>query len=167
MYILETNRLRLRQMDKSDVDNLMKIFSDPVAMQYYPSTYPREAAVKWIEWNIANYKKHLTGLWICELKQDGSFVGQCGIIPQFVDEVEEMEIGYLFVRDYWGMGLALEAANAVKEYGFSTLGLARIIATIYHKNMPSIKLAERLGMEYEKRTFVGKSDDYIYSIHIA
>lgn len=165
MYILETDRLRLRQMDKNDVDNLMLIFSDPIAMQYYPSTFPIEAAEKWIGWNIASYNKHNTGLWICELKQDGTFVGQCGIIPQVVDEVQEMEIGYLFVRDFWGMGLAFEAANSVKEHGFSTLGLTRLIATIYHKNSPSIKLAKRLGMKYEKRTLVGKSDDYIYSIH--
>lgn len=164
MYILETKRLRLREMDKNDGDNLMKIFSDPVAMQNYPTTLTREATEKWINWNIASYKKHNTGLWICELKQDGTFVGQCGIIPQVVDEVQEMEIGYLFVRDFWGMGLAFEAASSVKEYGFSTLGLTRLIATIYHKNIPSIKLAERLGMKYEKRTFVGKSDDYIYSI---
>jgi RimJ/RimL family protein N-acetyltransferase len=165
MYILETENLKLRKMNINDVENLMKIFSDPIAMQYYPSTYPKEVALKWINWNLVNYEKHQSGLWICELKEDGTFVGQCGIIPQVVDDVEEMEIGYLFVRDYWGKGLATEAAIAVRDYGFNNLGLQRLIATIYHKNTPSVKLAERIGMTFEKRTFVGKSDDFIYSIH--
>lgn len=165
MYILETEKLKLRKMNINDVDNLMEIFSDPIAMQYYPSTYPKEVAQKWINWNLENYEKHQSGLWICELIEDGTFVGQCGIIPQVVDEIEEMEIGYLFVREFWGKGLATEAAIAVKDYGFNTIGLNRLVATIYHKNTPSIKLAERIGMTFEKRTFVGKSDDLIYSIH--
>jgi RimJ/RimL family protein N-acetyltransferase len=165
MFLLESERLRFRQMGVDDLDKLMEIFSDPIAMQYYPSTLSRELAIKWIEWNISNYEKHGTGLWICELKKDGSFVGQCGIIPQVVDGQQEWEIGYLLVRNYWGRGLATEAAIALLEYGFNTLGLTRLIATIYHENTPSIKVAERIGMKFEKRTFVGKSDDVIYSIH--
>ncbi|MCT8138505.1 GNAT family N-acetyltransferase [Anaerobacillus sp. CMMVII] len=164
MYILETARLTFRKMVEADVDLIMEIFSDPIAMQYYPSTYPREVALKWIHWNMKNYEEVGTGLWICELKDDRSFVGQCGIIPQIVDEKQEMEIGYLFVRKHWGKGLATEAAIATLNYGFKELGFSRLIATIYHKNEPSIRLAERIGMKFEKRTFVGKSDDVIYSI---
>ena len=167
MYIIETDRLRLREMTADDADHLMEIFGDPIAMRYYPSTLPREVALKWIEWNRENYNVYRSGMWACELKEDGAFAGQCGIIPQTVDGVEEMEIGYLFVRSYWGRGLATEAARAVMNYGFHTLGLNRLIATIYHKNEPSVKLAQRIGMTFEKRTFVGegRSDDLIYAIH--
>ncbi|WP_316570143.1 GNAT family N-acetyltransferase [Neobacillus sp. YIM B06451] len=165
MYLLETERLKFRQMEHNDIELLMEIFADPIAMQYYPSTYSREAAMKWINWNIQSYEKHGTGLWICELKENDLFVGQCGIIPQIVDGQAEMEIGYLLVRKCWGQGFATEAARGLLEFGFNELGLTRIIATIYHKNAPSIKVAERIGMKFEKRTFVGKSDDVIYSIH--
>jgi len=164
MYILETERLKFRQMGNNDVDHLMEIFADPVTMQYYPSTLSRDDAMKWINWNINNYEKHGTGLWICELKEDEDFVGQCGIIPQIVDGNQEMEVGYLLVRKYWGKGLATEAAKALIDFGFNNLGLERLIATIYHKNTPSIRVAERIGMKFEKRTFVGKSDDVIYTI---
>lgn len=164
MYILETERMKLRELTMDDVDNLMEIFSDPIAMRYYPSTFPREGAVKWIEINQSFYRDCGTGLWACELKETGAFVGQCGIIPQTVDGQPEMEIGYLFVREYWGRGLATEAAAAVRDYGFSVMGLKRMVATIYHTNAPSMKVAERIGMTFEKRTFVGKSDDVIYAI---
>lgn len=95
MTILETERLTLRKMIVQDEDHLMKIFSDPIAMQYYTSTKTREDAQKWINWNIKNYEKHQSGLWICELKETGKFIGQCGIVPQTVDGQHEMEIGYL------------------------------------------------------------------------
>lgn len=164
MIMLETERLLFRRMTLDDVDCLMEIFSDPIAMQYYPSTLSRGLAQKWIEWNIEKYEEHGFGLWICELKSDGGFVGQCGIIPQVVDEIDEREIGYLLARKHWKKGLATEAASAVRDYGFDNLGIHRLIATIYHKNIPSIRVAERLRMKFEKRTFVGTSDDVIYYI---
>ncbi|WP_269320294.1 GNAT family N-acetyltransferase [Bacillus sp. EB01] len=161
-YIVETNRLRLRKMTREDTDHLMSIFSDPIAMQFYPSTKTTEDAEKWISWNLDLYQKYSTGLWICERKEDGAFVGQCGIVPQIVDGVNEMEIGYLFVRKNWGKGYATEAALAVKDYGFDKLGLNRIISMIFYKNEPSIRVAERIGMVLEKRTIVKGRETLIY-----
>lgn len=165
MYIMETDRLALRQMNENDEDHLMQIFSDPVAMQYYPSTKTREQARRWIQWNLNNYEKHGTGLWICELKEEGTFVGQCGIVPQTVDERSEMEIGYLFVRAHWGKGFATEAAMAVKEYGFTTMGRSRLISMIYKPNMPSMGVAKRIGMSFEKETWINNRETLIYSVH--
>ncbi len=164
--MFETDRLKLRQMDANDEDNLMRIFSDPTAMQYYPSTKTREEAQRWIQWNLKNYESHGAGLWICELKENGIFVGQCGIVPQIVDEQHEMEIGYLFVRDYWGKGLATEAAKASKDFGFTKLGLKRLISMIYKPNSPSIKVAERVGMTFEKETLINNRETLIYSINV-
>jgi len=165
MYIVKTDRLVLRQMNENDEDHLMHIFSDPVAMQYYPSTKTREQARSWIQWNQNNYEKHGTGLWICELKEEGTFVGQCGIVPQTVDERSEMEIGYLFVRAYWGKGLATEAAMAVKEYGFTSMGRSRLISMIYKPNLPSIQVAKRIRMSFEKETRINNRETLIYSVH--
>lgn len=93
MFVLETDRLRLREMDFSDVNHLMEIFSDPIAMKYYVSTKTEEEAENWVRWNVTNYNSIGAGLWICELKESGRFVGQCGIVPQVVDNQLEMEIG--------------------------------------------------------------------------
>lgn len=164
MRILQSERMNLREMNENDADNLMEIFGDPVAMRYYPSTFPREIAIKWIALNRSYYEKYGCGMWMCELKETGGFVGQCGIVPQTVDGVAEMEIGYLFVPKHWRRGLATEAALAVRDFGFYVLGFERLIATIYHTNAPSVKIAERIGMKFEKRTFVGSSDDLIYGI---
>ncbi|MFV8827815.1 GNAT family N-acetyltransferase [Alkalihalobacterium sp. APHAB7] len=166
MTILGTERLILRKMTDQDEDHLMKIFSDPIAMQYYTSTKTREDARKWINWNIKNYEKHQSGLWMCELKDTGTFVGQCGIVPQIVDGQEEMEIGYLFVRDYWGEGFATEAASAVRDYGWNKLQLSRLISMIYKYNTPSIKVAERIGMVFVKETNIKDRPTFIYSVNL-
>ncbi|WP_078544503.1 GNAT family N-acetyltransferase [Litchfieldia alkalitelluris] len=164
MVSIETERLMLRQMHINDIGNLMKIFSDPIAMQYYTSTKTREDAEKWISWNLSNYEKIGVGLWICELKDDNTFVGQCGIIPQVVDGENELEIGYLFTREYWGKGYATEAAIASKNYGFEKLRAKRLISMIRH-NIPSVRVAERIGMVFEKETLIKNRKTYIYAVN--
>jgi RimJ/RimL family protein N-acetyltransferase len=120
--VLATERLNLRQMTTHDVSNLVQIFSDPVAMQYYPSTMTEEEAMGWIRRTLHNYHTYGVGFWVLEEKTTGRFLGQCGIIPQELDGLLQMEIAYLLVRREWGHGYATEAAAACKQHGFGTMG---------------------------------------------
>ncbi|WP_054708283.1 GNAT family N-acetyltransferase [Bacillus sp. JCM 19041] len=149
-FVISTERLTLREMNKSDVGHLLNIFSDPEAMKYYPSTKDEKQTMDWIDWTLANYNQYGVGLWIVEDKMTGAFLGQCGIVPQEIDGKIEMEIGYLFVRSVWGNGYATEAALACKNYGFEQMKLNKIISLPDVNNLPSIKVAERIGMSIEK-----------------
>ncbi len=60
---LETERLTFRDLDQSDLGNLQEIFTDPVAMKYYPSTKSESETLEWINWNIASYQENGYGLW--------------------------------------------------------------------------------------------------------
>ncbi|MEC3609339.1 GNAT family N-acetyltransferase [Bacillus glycinifermentans] len=148
--VLTTGRLTLRHMTKKDVCNLLEIFSDPIAMEYYPSTKDEEQTIEWIDRMLNNYAKHGTGIWIVEHKETGEFLGQCGIVPQEVEGVREMEIGYSFARRVWGNGYATEAAAACKRYGFENMNVQKLVSLIDIKNLASRKVAERIGMTPEK-----------------
>jgi RimJ/RimL family protein N-acetyltransferase len=58
-------------------------------------------------------------------------------------------IGYCLNKQFWGKGFATEAATAVMEFGFSTLGLHRIFATCDPKNIASANILKKLGMNLE------------------
>jgi RimJ/RimL family protein N-acetyltransferase len=148
--MIQTERLQLRKMKETDVDLLLKIFADPLAMKYYPSTKNRAETLEWIQWTLDNYKQHGVGLWIVESKANGQFLGQCGIVPQEVDGEVEWEIGYLFVREQWGNGYATEAARACLDYGFQELQFERMISLPAANNEPSKKVARRIGMHRER-----------------
>lgn len=165
MCVLETERLILRKMEMTDTDALLRIFSDPVAMAHYPSTKDREQTVHWIEWTQNHYEKRGIGLWVVELKDSHTFVGQCGLIPQEVDGVAEVEIGYLFVREHWGRGYATEAAIACRDFGFQQLGCSRLISLINPANHPSIRVAERVGMALEKSVSWRNKEILVYSMN--
>lgn len=164
--VMKTERLILRRMTKDDTKNLMEIFSDPVAMRYYPSTKGEGETLEWIEWTKKNYDQYGVGLWIVEDKVTGEFLGQCGIVPQEVDGVIEMEIGYLFVRRVWGNGYATEAALACKNYGFEQLKLNRMVSLPDINNIPSTKVAERIGMQVKKTINKWGKKVFVYSVTI-
>jgi RimJ/RimL family protein N-acetyltransferase len=164
--VICTERLILRRVTKDDTGNLMEIFSDPVAMRYYPSTKNESETMEWINWTLKNYDEYGVGLWIVEDKVTGEFLGQCGIVPQEVDGVMEMEIGYLFVRRFWGKGYATEAALACKNYGFERLKLNRMVSLPDVNNIPSTKVAKRIGMQEMKIINKWGKEVYVYSVSI-
>ncbi|WP_077736701.1 GNAT family N-acetyltransferase [Bacillus sonorensis] len=163
--VLRTERLILRKMAIDDADNLLEIFADPKAMEYYPSTKNEKQTLQWIDWTLGNYENHGVGLWIAEHKQTGEFLGQCGIVPQEVEGASEMEIGYLFKRPVWGNGYATEAAAACKCYGFESLNLKKIVSLPDAKNLPSRKVAERIGMTLEKNIYKRGKEIAFYTVY--
>jgi RimJ/RimL family protein N-acetyltransferase len=144
--VLETERMVLRRMEMADVDDLMGIFSDPVAMRYYPGTKSRQEAEEWVRRMQENYRDHGFGLWVAVLEDSGEFAGQCGLTVQQVEGKDEVEIGYLFLRKFWGRGLATEAARAARDHGFNTLGYERLVSLIDPGNLASRRVAEKIGL---------------------
>lgn len=162
--MLETDRMRLREMRPTDADNLLGIFSDPLAMRYYPGTKDRAQTEDWIEWNLASYRNNGFGLWVATLKGSGEFTGQCGLILQEVEGEREVEIGYLFLRRLWGQGLATEAARACRGYATEALGYKRLISLIDPGNWASRRVAEKVGMKLEKEIIKWNKPVCVYSI---
>jgi RimJ/RimL family protein N-acetyltransferase len=161
MTILQTPRLLLREFNPQDADALGLVISDPETMRYYPAPYDRAGVEQWIERNRQRYQDDGVGLWAMELtkmqdaKVQGSevqgsevhkMIGDCGIILQQVEGEPLYEIGYHLRRDFWGQGLATEAAIACRDWAFAHLKTDRVISLIRPENLPSRRVAERTGM---------------------
>ena len=165
--VITTDRLTLRPLVDGDQVGLMKIFSDPIAMEFYGATKDLEEANQWVAKTERLYQEKKIGFFTCQLKDTHTFVGICGLLEQKdVDGRDEIEVGYLFVREYWGKGYATEAAKTCMEYGFNALGFSRIISLIDPKNTASIRVAEKNGLNREKiTTFKGRTA-CVYSLEV-
>ncbi|GAC1384656.1 MAG: GNAT family N-acetyltransferase [Herpetosiphon sp.] len=164
MLILETPRLLLRRMHAGDADHLLEIFSDQIAMRYYPGTKNRTETLDWIAWCERNYEQYGIGLWLATLKATGEFAGQCGLVTQEVEGHPETEIGYLFVRRLWGRGLATEAARACRDYGFDQLGRERLVSLIVPDNLASRRVAEKNGLTLRREIVKWEKQVLVYAI---
>jgi [ribosomal protein S5]-alanine N-acetyltransferase len=128
------------------VDELALVLSDAETMRFYPAPFDRAGVEEWIARNRRRYADHGYGLWAMVLKTSGEVIGDCGLTVQNVDGVDEVEIGYHVRRDFWGQGLATEAARACRDYGFTKLQVKRLISLIRQENVPSRRVAEKNGM---------------------
>lgn len=148
--IIETERLYLRELVPKDKIYLMKVLSDPESMVYYPHPFSEQEVENWIFWNIENYKQYQHGLWAVILKKDELFIGDCGITMQNIENETVPEIGFHIIKEYCNKGYATEAARACKEYAFNILNYSRIFSYTTVKNIPSQKVAEKIGMQVYK-----------------
>jgi RimJ/RimL family protein N-acetyltransferase len=147
-----TLRLAFREMTPDDLDDMAGLLGDPQVMRYYQCPKTREEASAWIAWNRRLYHDHGVGLWLVTLRESGEFVGDCGLTPQQVDGVTEIEVGYHVRTARQGRGLATEAAAACRDHARDVLGLERLIAIIDPRNRPSQRVAEKLGLVVERES---------------
>jgi RimJ/RimL family protein N-acetyltransferase len=162
--VISTSRLRLREYLPADVDERAAMFADKQTMRYYPRAKSRDETVRWIEWNLGSYMQHGFGLWVVDLKSNGEFLGECGLVVQEVDGTGEVELGYSIKRSHWGQGFAPEAAIAVRDHAFEVLGLRRLVSIIHPDNTRSQAVARKVGMRHEKNTQLFGLPQQIYSL---
>ncbi|MGA9544319.1 MAG: GNAT family N-acetyltransferase [Candidatus Sulfotelmatobacter sp.] len=165
--IFETPRLILREFSADDVDALGRVLSDAETMRFYPAPLDHAGVEEWIARNLRRYATDGHGLWAMLLKTSGELIGDCGLTVQPVDSTDEIEIGYHVRRDYWGQGLATEAARACRDYGFARLPVDLIISLIRPENIPSRRVAEKNGMTIWKEVIRKGIPHLVYKIHRA
>ena len=145
--ILETKRLYMREMSRSDFDPICKILQDEETMYAYEGAFRDDEVWEWIDRQILRYDKLGHGLWAVILKESEELIGQCGLTIQDIPDRQVVEIGYLFRRKYWHRGYATEAAKACREYAFHVLNVEEVFSIIRDTNTASRNVAERNGME--------------------
>ena len=146
--IIETPRLRLRQITHADVSALLAIYSDAETMRYYATPY---TSVEESHDDVQLHKRRFrekTGIrWAITLKGDDTLIGNCGYNPRAYGN--RCDIGYILSREHWRTGIMYEAISAMLPFGFHELELNRIEAWIFPGNDASCRLAEKLGFTYE------------------
>ena len=164
MPVLESPRLSLREFQLEDLDALAAILSDRETMRYYPMSFDRAAVADWIQRNRTRYANDGYGLWAMILKSTCELIGDCGLVRQSVDAVDEIEIGYHVRRDLWNQGYASEAARACRDFGFANLEVDRLISLIRPENIASRRVAEKNGMTVWKEVTRVDLLHYVYAI---
>lgn len=169
--VLTTERLRLRQDEPGDAEDLYAMLSDEETTRYYGSEpyQSLDEAREYIRLRRDDYAERKAIRWGITLKDDNRFIGSCGF-RQFDEGFHRAETGYVLNRAYWGKGLMAEAVSAILTYGFTEMGLHRIEAVIDIANERSKNLLLKLGFHYEgnlRQRFVfrgGFEDEHYFGL---
>ena len=148
--IIETERLALRTVSTDDAAFILALLNDPGWLRFIGDKGVRnldDARAYIKNGPQAMYESVGHGLWLTELKGQGTPIGLCGLIKR--DGLDEVDIGFAFLPEFRAHGYALEAATAVLRHGHRVLGLRRIVAITDLDNQRSAHLLEQLGMRME------------------
>jgi RimJ/RimL family protein N-acetyltransferase/nitroreductase len=165
--IIETKRLILREYRYSDYDGLKSIICDSETMKFYPRPYDENGVKRWLDWCIRSYAENGFGLWAIELKENGDFIGDCGISLQKIDGEILPEIGYHINKKYWKRGYAKEAATAVRDWLFIHTHYDNTYSYMNIDNVASYSTAASIGMKRIKEYNDGEEDLAVYRINRA
>ncbi|HZC28190.1 MAG TPA: GNAT family N-acetyltransferase [Gaiellaceae bacterium] len=165
---VETDRLKIREFDISDLEDLAALVADNEQMTFYPRPKTRAEAAAWIERNRHLYDRYGFGSWLIAARSTSEFLGYCGIRPLALEGASEIEIGWHTKKTCWNRGIATEAATAARDLAFGHFRLARLVAIIHPAHDASRRVAQKIGMRRERTTVV--DEDYpavVYAIGAA
>lgn len=138
----------MRPFVASDLDDVFAMRSDPEIMRYIRTPHTEKAeSLKWMNMVTSRWEKDRFGLCAVIDKESRRFIGWCGL--WILAENDEIEVGYALAKDFWGRGLATEAAARFLKYGFEELELEKIVALAREENIASRKVMEKLGLKYD------------------
>ena len=145
------------------------IFCDPAVMRFSYGIKTREGVQAWLRQCLERYQNWGFGPYAVVEQSSHNVIGYYGLcfFPN-LDGQAEVEIGYRLRRSAWCKGYATEAATAVRDYAFAVLGMKRLIALIDPSNIASIRVAEKIGMRYEKEIMLEGYDhpDHVYVLTV-
>ncbi|HEX7736914.1 MAG TPA: GNAT family protein [Ktedonobacteraceae bacterium] len=148
--VFTTKRLRLRQIQLDDADDLFTTFSDEEVMEFYGHLPHKsvEDSRELIRQQHKWYAQHEGIRWGITLKGDDKVIGSCGFYL-FDMESRHAETGYELNRAYWRQGIVSEAMSAILNYAFNELELLRIEAVVDDVNERSKGMLRKLGFTHE------------------
>ncbi len=148
--ILTTEHLSMRPFAESDLDWLVSHRSDGDVSRYLGGAELQTPSfvLKRLRFYMDCFERLGFSMCLTTWNETGRAIGVSGLQP--LEKTGHIEVGYSFEKEFWGKGLATEAAAAWLEFGFSKAGLERIVAVAEPANIGSTRVMEKLGMTFEK-----------------
>ena len=157
--LLETDSLIIEYFNTNDISDWAKIESDANVRRFVDGkVLSFEEARKYVEMNIRQYQKIGYGRYAVRLKENRNLIGMCG----FLKENYGIDFGYRYSKINWGKGLGFEAAKTVLNYGFSELGLKKVVGLTAEENFGSIRILEKLGFKLQEKLLFNNTKAFKY-----
>ena len=162
--VLETARLRLREMTHGDLDFVATMLAHPEVNHYYERRFTRAESSEWLSRQLDRYRRDGHGLWLVLERETSEPVGQVGLCMQDVEGTRQPEIGWLLHRPFWGKGYATEAGAATRDAAFARWGYDHVISLIRPVNVPSQRVALRIGMMPGRLVYFHGHEHFVFGM---
>jgi [ribosomal protein S5]-alanine N-acetyltransferase len=169
VYFTESERLIIRPYKNNDYNNWYRQYTNRLPSQHKYDEGSVDMSICTEDWFNSLVERHqqlassdseyIFGIF---LKEGGTHLGVIDLSTLMRDSFEWARIGYTIHNHFWKRGYGEEAVRQMQEFAFNELNFHRIEAHINIDNVPSIKLAEKVGMEFEciRQGFIFENNEW-------
>jgi RimJ/RimL family protein N-acetyltransferase len=145
-----TPRLRAERVAAAHWLDLRRMDESEAFMALLGGVRDTVGTAAYLETNLKHWTDHGFGMWMLREASTAAVVGRAILRHLDVEGVDEIEVGYGFMPEYWGRGLATEVARACVRIGFDRLGLSSMVAITTPANLASQRVMTKAGLLYER-----------------
>lgn len=151
--ITETERLIIREILPTDIDDMFELHSDPEVHIYLgnKTITSKEQLIESIESIRQQYIDFGVGRWAIINKKTNEFIGWTGlefVTKEINNHKNYYDLGYRLIKRFWRQGFATESAFASLDYAFDKLNAKRVYAIADYRNEASNKILKKVGLKF-------------------
>ena len=143
--LYQSPRIIIREFLPQEQQTFLNLFKDNQVTQYLPDTSP-ERYVEMFTELLENYEKKNLSRWAIFDTTNNNFIGMC-VARVFIHNINQIEIGYVLSREYWGKGIATEVCKAITQYSFANTNTTEVVAVTDLHNTGSQNVLQKAGFE--------------------
>ncbi|OIV42074.1 GNAT family N-acetyltransferase [Flavobacterium johnsoniae] len=143
--LYQSPRIIIREFLPQEQQTFLDLFKDNQVTRYLPDTSP-ERCLEMFNELLENYKKKNLSRWAIFDSTNNNFIGMC-VARIFAHNINQIEIGYVLSREYWGKGIATEVCKAITQYSFVNTNTKEVVAITDLDNTGSQNVLQKAGFE--------------------
>ena len=152
-FLIETKRLIMRDLLPTDDAGMFLLDSDPDVHRYIGRKPVKtiEESREVIRIIRQQYETNGIGRWAVTEKETGTFIGWSGlklITEPINGRSNYLDLGYRFIKQYWGKGYAKETAIASAAYAWDIRKATELCGIVHIHNAASRRTLESAGLRY-------------------
>ena len=161
---IDTERLILRPFNNDDVEEAFRWFGDPLVMRFVPNG--PDQSIEQTRHRVDGYQKHQAAhdfsKWVIIDRESLRLIGDSGLLV--LSDYGWIDLGFRLLREFWGKGLASEAALAWVRAAFENYGIAELGAFAHRDNVAAHRVLGRVGFRETRRGPVMGMDSIVFSL---
>jgi [ribosomal protein S5]-alanine N-acetyltransferase len=168
-FAVETERLLLREFTLADAPYMLRQLNEPSFIENIADRGVRtlqQAEAYLQNGAMTSYQRNGYGFWAVIEKSSRQIIGMCGLVKR--DNLPHPDLGYAFLPEYFGHGLAFEATRACITAARQDFGIQRLLAIVNPGNHPSRRLLDKLGFAFNgmHAIYAGEPDLCLYGLDL-
>ncbi|MET1254467.1 GNAT family N-acetyltransferase [Aliikangiella maris] len=151
MALFKTARLIVREFNLEDAPFVFKLVNEPSWIENIGDKNIHnidDAKNYLLNGPMKSYRENGFGLYLIELKTTGMPIGMCGLVKR--EGLDCPDVGYALMPEFWGLGLASEAAKATLDFAKEALSIERVLGVTSVENVGSIRVLEKIGLRFDQ-----------------